>query len=884
MSATERILEWSASRPAWQQDALRRLAKNRRLSDQDEVDLLTMLKAEHGLGPPGKAPKAIPLAAEHLPDTAVHGEKLALLAISDVQNAMRLKPGETLDFAPVGLTLVYGENASGKSGYARILKRATRSRGQETEVVLPNVFDENYENAPPATAKISVSVTRNGKAEEHVLDWKEGQPTPDLLARARVFDNRAAAVYVNGRNEVAFVPFNLDLMQLLAEICDGLRTQVETEKNELQARCDELSASIPDAGTARVFVDALSAKTKPEEITSATKWNEGTDGTRLKELEASLTDTAAQVIALRRRKTRCESLRHRVLRIEAGLSGERAGQLETLHKNAMNMREAASKLSEEAFKEEPLPGVGGGPWRVLWEAARNYSTQSAYPGQDFPVQGDDDPLCVLCQQVVSPDAKNRLARFQKFMEGEVARKASTAERALSEARSQLEGIAIEQTDDDQVLVDEIKAEDKNLAQRLTGFFEAAENRKGALAEAVATGDFSKSGKAPEQTSASLLTHAGQLEQRATELEGTLTPEERANLQGEHAQLVGRKKLAEHKVPVERLVEHMGNMEKLEACRQALGTHQITMAKKVIEKKFLMDPFRDALQKELDTLGVEQRVTLGFTGEKAVTFQKVRFRGTNFDQLDDVLSEGEHRAVALACFFSEIGQLPGASPLVVDDPTSSLDHIRRERVVRRLVEEAKKRQVIVLTHDLMFYTDVVAKAGEHQVPLLERSLMRVQEGYGHVDASGVPWPVKNVGQRLHLLEKERLPEIRALYEANDPSYRERARALGEMLRETWERLVEEGLFNNVIIRFRASVETRRLRGVAVEDGEWREIHWGMTRTSKWAHDQPATTGAPPPTPNELRKEIKEIRTCLFNMEVARAQVTKRRKKLIEPPSI
>lgn len=883
MSATERILEWSASRPAWQQDALRRLAKNRRLSDQDEVDLLTMLKAEHGLGPPGKAPKAIPLAAEHLPDTAAHGEKLALLAISDVQNAMCLKPGETLDFAPAGLTLVYGENASGKSGYTRILKRATRSRGQETEVILPNVFDEHYENTPPATAKISVSVTRNGKTEEHVLDWEEGQPAPDLLARVRVFDNRAAAVYVNDRNEVAFVPFNLDLLQLLAEICDGLRTQVETEKNELQARCNELSASIPDGGTARIFVDALSAKTEPEKITSATQWNEGTDGARLKELEGSLTDTAAQVIALRQRKTRCESLRHRVLRIEVGLTDERAEQLETLHKNAIDTREAASKLSQQAFQQEPLTGVGGGPWRVLWEAARDYSTLAAYPGQEFPVLDGGDPRCVLCQQVVAPQAKERLARFQKFMDGEVARKADAAERALSEARRELEEIAIEQTDDDQVLVDEIKAENKTLAQGVTVFFKEAEKRKGALVEALGTGDFSKLGKAPEQTSASMLTHVGQLEQRATELEGALTPEEQANLRGEYAQLVGRKTLAERKVIVERLVEHMATMEKLDSCRQMLGTQQITMAKMVIEKDFLMDPFREALQEELDTLGVEQRVTLGFTGEKAATYQKARFRGTTFDQLDDVLSEGEHRAVALACFFSEVRQLPGAPPLVVDDPTSSLDHIRRERVAQRLVEEAKQRQVIVLTHDLMFYADVVAKAGEHQVRLRKRSLMRVHGGYGHVDASGVPWPVKDVGQRLHLLEKERLPEIRALYEANDPSYRERARALGEMLRETWERLVEEGLFNNVIIRFRASVETLRLRGVAVEDGEWQEIHWGMTRTSKWAHDQPATTGAPPPTPNELQKEIKEIRTCLFSMKVARVQVAERRKKLIEPPS-
>lgn len=883
MSATERLLKWSASLPAWQQDALRRLAANRSLSDQDKVDLLAMLKAEHGLVPLDKAPKSVPLADEHLPDTAFHGDELALSAISDVQNAMRLKPGETLDFALTGLTLVYGDNGSGKSGYARILKRAARARGQETEVVLPNVFDENYESAPPATAKICVSVTRDGKAKEHVLDWEEGQPSPDLLARVRVFDNRQAAVYVNDRSEVAFVPFNLDLLELLARTCDRLRTQVEWEKDQLQVRCNELAASIPDAGTARIFVENLSAKTKPEEVAKATKWNEDPDGARLKELERSLTDPAAQVIALRQRKVRCESLRRRVLKIETALTGEQAQQLETLFKDAINKREATNKLSQEAFNQEPLAGVGGGPWRVLWDAAQDYSIQAAYTGQAFPVLDTDDPRCVLCQQPIGPEAKERLARFRRFMEGEVARQAYTAEKALSEARSQLEGIEIKLTDDDEVLVEEIETEDKKLAQLLTVFFETAEKRKGALVEALGTGDFSKSGKAPAQRSASLLAHAADFEHRATELEGALTPEERTKLQGKHAQLLGRKTLAEHKATVERLVAHRATVKKLEACRNVLGTQQITNTKKALEKQFLMNPFRDALQEELDALGIAQQVTLGFTGEKAVTYQKAHFRGTNFEQLEDVLSEGEHRAVALACFFSEARQLPGASPLVVDDPTSSLDHIRRERVARRLVEEAKQRQVIVLTHDLMLYTDLVAKAAEHQVPLRRRSLMRVQEGYGHVDESGVPWPAKGVAERLELLEKERLPELRPLYEANDPSYPDRVRAFGEMLRETWERLVEEGLFNNVVIRFRPSVETLRLREVTVEDSEWLEIHWGMTRTSKWAHDQPAATGTPPPTPDELREEIEKIRTCRATMKQVRQKVAKRRKKLVEPPS-
>jgi hypothetical protein len=40
-------------------------------------------------------------------------------------------------------------------------------------------------------------------------------------------------------------------------------------------------------------------------------------------------------------------------------------------------------------------------------------------------------------------------------------------------------------------------------------------------------------------------------------------------------------------------------------------------------------------------------------------------------------------------------------IVFDDPVSSLDHMRREQIARRLAREAKVRQVNVFTHDLAF---------------------------------------------------------------------------------------------------------------------------------------------------------------------------------------
>ncbi|MEW5995511.1 MAG: AAA family ATPase [Candidatus Zixiibacteriota bacterium] len=68
----------------------------------------------------------------------------------------------------------------------------------------------------------------------------------------------------------------------------------------------------------------------------------------------------------------------------------------------------------------------------------------------------------------------------------------------------------------------------------------------------------------------------------------------------------------------------------------------------------------------------------------------------------VLSEGERRALSLAAFLAEQSIGGGSGCLVFDDPVSSLDHWWAKVIADRLVEEARSRQVIVFTHDLVFY--------------------------------------------------------------------------------------------------------------------------------------------------------------------------------------
>ena len=53
---------------------------------------------------------------------------VALREISNVENTNAICSRQKLTFGAEGLTIIFGYNGSGKSGYGRILKRACRSR------------------------------------------------------------------------------------------------------------------------------------------------------------------------------------------------------------------------------------------------------------------------------------------------------------------------------------------------------------------------------------------------------------------------------------------------------------------------------------------------------------------------------------------------------------------------------------------------------------------------------------------------------------------------------------------------------------------------------------------------------------------------------------
>ena len=139
---------------------------------------------------------------------------------------------------------------------------------------------------------------------------------------------------------------------------------------------------------------------------------------------------------------------------------------------------------------------------------------------------------------------------------------------------------------------------------------------------------------------------------------------------------------------------------------------------------ITDVVRDTFTRETDRLRLE-RVTISRTrADKGALLHQPKLVGTRQEvKLPRVFSEGERTALGLAAFFTEVSLDGSKSAVILDDPVTSLDHIRRGLVAERVANLAAERQVIMFTHDVAFVADLKRAASASGVSIEERSVTR-----------------------------------------------------------------------------------------------------------------------------------------------------------------
>lgn len=887
MTTLEMIINWAENDlPAWQSDAVRRLLSLDSLSDDDRNDILRMMKAGAGLND-GKTsvPIPTPVSAGAVSGAPKAKNVVTLKAIENLKRVNAIPDGASLCFGHQGLTAVYGENGAGKSGYARVLKRACRAR-DTSERLLPNIFAA----AAVAPAEASFKISIDG-APDQSIQWKDEQTADSVLTNIAVFDSKCARIIVDEKNQAHYLPYGADVFESLVQLLDWLRQQLNEEKPKPEAlKFDDM----PTTTSAGTLLATLAHDTDRKLLEDMAQWSDD-DEKRLRELTKQLADLEVNDPVKKARTTR--GLKERIIKLrdvvkqnDDSLSDTSFATAVALVKNCDEAKKALDAASQLTLENEPLPRAGETAWQSLYNAAKEYATTLAYPGRPFPFT-ENGSRCVLCMQTLSDEGKDRFIRFKRFMEQETKKKHETASKAVEQAVTQLKQVRTPLPEQYQGIVGDIRNLDEELADTVCDYFPSMVLRAEAISRILA-GDQEGSVQVAKPTPQCTLSRlAEKLEKEAIELDNATKPEGLEKLASEKAERTARKRFAAEKEKIFRLFEQLRLVHKYDQCIASTDTGAVTRKGKAVISSALTSPLRQAVSVELKALGAASLpLSVKPSASKGETLHQLELEGAQNlgkTHLTDILSEGEQRVVAIAGFLAELVLAKHTSPIVFDDPVTSLDHVYREKIAARLVRESEMRQVIVFTHDIAFLLALREKAGEGSSTYFVPQTVSRRNGVIGTCDSSLPWHAMPVKDRLIALRRK-LDVVRSFHSNDVQKYNVESAMIYALLRETWEATIEEVVLYKTVVRHGNEVQTQRLKSVGVTTEQYKKIDLGMSRCSTWmfGHDKSKDLAVNRPNPVDIEQDINELAMFIKDANKAAEILRKERDAALEPqtPSV
>lgn len=863
MAVLKEILGWSQDRPLWQRDALRRLVLQGELSDEDIRELTDICKSMHGLA---EQQDVAPLTKDHVPDITAGAAPVSLVSIFHHRGVNALAEGQTLKFAP-DLTVVYGDNAAGKTGYIRILKSACRARGQEQ--ILGNVASGATPLAPIVSIKYKVGT------EPELREWA-GNGEDEFISRVSVFDTQCAAVYLTEKTDVAFRPFGLDLFDRLVKACKAVRAKLESEQRSLgSVDLTAVQARIPEGTAVAKLLTNITSLTKPEAVQALARLSPKEEA-QLALLEKSLLDLQANdpeklIRQLTLRAGRVQALARHLKDVETVLSADAVATVFDARTEGRRKSGEAKRLRDATFSEGMLSGTGSESWSTLWDAARRFSQEQAYPDRVFPVV-ENGARCILCQQDLDHAAAHRLRQFEAFVASTTERELRQVREAFARLRKSFTDLKTMNQSVDETLK-EIRIEHEAAADAISAALATHENRRKAIILAL-TEDKDLAVDCPDHVSVAAEADAlaEQIEARIKTLRTSATDETRKRMTAEAQELRARKLLAQHEPLVLNEIERKKKVAAYGLCVNDTTTNAITQKSTAVTKTAVSQKLKQSFKDELTNLAfrhveVELKEAGGADG---VLYHKLILTRAPGVELPKVVSEGEQRCLSIAAFFAELSTADDLSGIVFDDPVSSLDYKWREGVARRLVQEAKTRQVIVFTHDVVFLLLLKQFAEEVGVLQLDQHVRQLSKGAG-VCAEELPWVAMPVKKKIGYLKNEWQAVDKLLRDGHQAAYEKEAQYLYGLLREAWERALEEILLGGIVERFRPGVQTQHVSTIAdITEGDCRTLDAAMSKCSKWlpGHDQAAAARAPVPEAEELKADIEALESWVATIRKRR----------------
>jgi len=788
------LIEWANEQDQWIRRLVSEVIKTRRRLQDESIDAIyeTFLREKELRE--GDPVKVEPISAGDL--SAPSGMTLRLVSLRHIENVNALLPNQEIEFHP-RLTICFGENASGKTGYVRILKRAAAVR--TAEPVLPNIHGGAVRGTPRARIRVRIG------NEERSIDW-QGEEGLEPLTRIDIFDTRAAVVHLAEDLSYSYTPADLALYPLVTEGIERVQEKLQAAKEKRRPRQNPFINRFQRESRIYPRIEGLGASTDLQNLEKLAQVSE--------EEEAALPELRQKVEALRsgvikaqisQAERNCNILTRalEVANVVAAFDSEAYRQAVAALQTAQAKHEQATRT---ALESENIPGILGKSWKEFIEAAERYIRESGI--DSYPESGKP---CVYCRQPLTDAAVSLIRKYRDYCNAASRQKVEEAREHLRVLCEPIANLRIDELANDLESLVKAGEDSSNPPHYLEIASKVIEHVR-ALQQAIA--ERRDCPAMPEH-----VRQAPAVLREAVESAKTSVNNLREQL-GERDKTLAREQVRlwelEDRLTLRELLPAI--REHVEAARWAkragiyLGRFQgikrsLTETAKRASSEVLNRNFERVFYEECEALHAPP-ITLDFPGRGGEPRRRKLL--TPEYGLSEILSEGEQKVIALADFFAEASLKPDRSPIVLDDPVTSLDHKRLKYVVDRIFELSKDRQVIVFTHDIWFAAELLARFEREPGDCAFYDVTAEGQQIGIVTRGSHP--------RTDTF-KDRKRRITKWIEQAERETGETRQALIEKgyeeLRGACEIVVEKDLLQDVAARYRPNLKMGNLRRIRTE---------------------------------------------------------------------
>ena len=785
------LINWANEQDSWVRRLVAQvIAAQRPISKTQAAELFEIFMAEKGLNDsqPTMEPKL-----PYLQGGPAQSERLRVLTLSNVSGVNALSPGARIDFSK-GLTILYGENGTGKTGYARILKRISAVR--HPEEILPDI-NSNDTQAPSATIDYELGDVQTS------IEW-HNEVGVSPFPRLSVFDSPSVNVRVDESLAYVYTPAEISLFSYVSA---GIRAIQDRGSHEFS----ELTMANPfirhfSRGTAIYQeIEALGSATDLESLANLAVLPEDALAKREqleREVGALRSDTTSGLLSAHRAAIRT------LKQVD-----ELAQQVETFDVDQYNdsivelgsLRESYRRIRDETFALEELPGPADDNWQRFVTSAAEYLE---YLGTTYPRDGDK---CIYCRQPLGSSARSMIERYATFLDDAVGQQISEQQQVISTMASPLADLRVDDLD----AVLKRWRDENSSATEFTEADELAQEMRITISQIVDN----------EQVTSRILSElALSVRQKivprmaehtnaATTLTEQLSDRESAlhAAKSELTTLIAAIELNRRLPEITAFVDNAKKAARLDQVLKRLPQllRSLTEKSKLASEDLVNRDFKSRFQEECEALRTPS-VRLEFSGREGRAQRRKSL--TDEHRLSQILSEGEQKVLALADFLAEARMGGSSAPIVFDDPVNSLDHRRLREVSDRIATLVPECQVVVFTHDIWLATE-----------LLSRFDKRPSECTYYMVSDD---PTTGAIGTIAHATGPRWDTVKALKRRVEQHLQHAAAASGEtqtalvedtfgQMRSWCEVVIEEVIFGDVSRRYRANIMMGGLRNVHPE---------------------------------------------------------------------